>query len=185
MKDRFNSIARYMLLAVLAGTLAACGGSGDDAAPAEEAAAPAPVESNYWADWEKTVRLGSFPGCGVDPRGVTPDRILADTVRMYCGVAQGSSYQGFVNPAVFDIYQAKGRDYPDGRTAVLQLTQLGVAFTTDHKDGQPIYDVLLMETEQSIASDEPGHPLNPETCATCHAGYNNACVNRGYLCGNR
>ncbi len=143
------------------------------------------ASDNYWSDWEKTVRLGSFPGCGVDPRGVTPDRILADTVRIYCSVASGSSYQGYVNPAVYDIYQAKGTDYPDGRTAILELTDIGVAFTTDHQGGEPIYDVLLMETEESIASDEDGHPLNPETCASCHAGYNNACVNRGYLCGNR
>jgi hypothetical protein len=189
MKNLFSFHFRFALLAGLLVTLFACGSPENAVTVLEEEAATeeaaTPVETNYWSDWEKTVRLGSFPGCGVDPRGVTPDDILADTVRLYCGVARGSSYQGYVNPDVYHIYQAKGRDYPDGRTAVLEFPKLGVAFTTDHKDGQPIYDVLLMETEESVASDEPGDPLNPATCAKCHAGYDNACVNRGFLCGNR
>ncbi len=186
MLSRLQTVFRLSLLAVFVAVLSACGSSGNgNGGAAQQEQAAGPVERNYWADWEQTVSLPNFPGCGVDPRGITPDQILADTVRIYCGIARGSSYQGYVNPDVYSIYQAKGRDYPDGRTAILEFPEIGVAFTTDHKDGQPIYDVILMETEESIASDEDRHPLNPQTCATCHASYNNACVRRGYLCGNR
>jgi len=65
------------------------------------------------------------------------------------------------------------------------MWKIGAAFTTDHKDGQPIYDVVAIKDGKSIASKEAGHPLNPATCAKCHVGFNDICKKLGYLCGNR
>lgn len=137
----------------------------------------------HWEGWQETISLPSFPGCGISVRGISDD-ILQATVDMYCGVDPGG-YVGYVNPAVYDIYKARGNKYPDGRTAVLVFEKIGAAFTTDHKDGLPIYGVVAIADGSSVASDEPGHPLNPETCATCHISFDNTCVKRGYLCGNR
>jgi hypothetical protein len=137
---------------------------------------------NYWDKWQKTIRLDIFPECGVNVRGVGGDDILQATVDTYCGVKPGG-YQGYVNPKVMDIYKKKGKKYPDGKVAVLEFKKIDAAFTTDIKDGKPVYDVVSIKDGKSIASKEPGHPLNPETCAKCHAGFNGIC--KGFVCGNR
>jgi hypothetical protein len=138
----------------------------------------------YWAKWTKTIFLDIFPECGINVRGAGGDDILQATVDLYCGVKPGG-YVGYVNPKVIDLYKKKRANYPNGKTAVLVFQKIGVAFTTDHKDGKPIYDVVSIKDGTSAASKEAGHPLNPETCANCHAGYNNTCKKLGYLCGNR
>jgi len=140
------------------------------------------AESTYWEKWQKTISLDIFPECGVNVRGAGGDDILQATVDTYCGIKPGG-YVGYVNPKVMDIYKKRGKNYPDGKTAVLVFKKIGVAFTTDHKDGKPIYDVISIADGKSIASREPGHPLNPDTCAKCHAGFKGVC--RGYVCGNR
>ncbi len=137
---------------------------------------------NYWDSWQKTVWLDIFPECGVNVRGVGGDDILQATVDTYCGVKPGG-YVGYVNPKAVEIYKKKGKLYPDGKTAVLVFKTIGVAFTTDHKSGKPIYDVVSITDGKSVASKEKGHPLNPETCANCHAGFKGVC--KGFLCGNR
>lgn len=148
---------------------------------AAKAEAPA-VEKNYWADWKDGKAQGPMPDCGVNVLALGGDDILQATVDLYCGVKPGS-YTSKVNPAAWDCYEDQCDTYPDGKTAVLIFETIGVAFTTDHKDGQPIYDVLVMKTEQSAASNEPGHPLNPKVCAKCHAEFDGVCV--GFTCGNR
>jgi len=110
------------------------------------------------------------------------DDILQATVDIYCGVKPGS-YVSFINPAAMDVYNARGSEYPDGPTGVLVFEDIGVVFTTDHKGGEPIYDVRKIADNTSVASSEAGHPLNPETCATCHAGFDGVC--KGFVCGNR
>jgi hypothetical protein len=149
---------------------------------AAEKAAPAHV--NYWDKWEKGIAKGIVPPCGTNVLPLGGDEILQATVDTYCAVKPGK-YESYINPAVMKIYKAKGKNYPDGKTAVLEFKEIGVAFTTDHKDGKPIYDVVSLKDGKSVASSEKGHPLNPETCANCHAGHNNICVNLGYVCGNR
>jgi len=137
---------------------------------------------NYWDKWQKTISLDIFPECGVNVRGIGGDDILQETVNIYCGVNPGG-YVGYINPKVSDIYKKKGKNYPDGQTGVLVFKKIGATFTTDHKDGMPIYDVISITDGKSIASKEKGHPLNPETCAKCHIGFGGVC--KGFVCGNR
>ncbi len=150
--------------------------------PESVAAAPKAVAKNYWADWAKGKAQGPMPDCDVNVLALGGDDILQATVETYCGVKPGS-YTSKINPAAMEMYKNRGSDYPDGRTAVLIFREIGVFFTTDHKNGEPIYNVLKIEDETSVASNEPGHPLNPETCAKCHAGFEGVC--KGYVCGNR
>jgi hypothetical protein len=170
------------LVVVAAFTLTtACTGGGGGASDAPTAKPIGPVE--YWANWEKGV-VGQFPPCGVNVLALGLDQILQDTVDTYCALDPGH-YKSLINPAVKSIYDEGGTDYPDGKTAILLLPKLGVGFTTDHKDGLPIYNAITLKDSVAINSSEEGHPLNPETCATCHATHDDACVSKGYLCGNR
>ncbi|MDH5541593.1 MAG: hypothetical protein OEY64_01380 [Nitrospinota bacterium] len=171
------------VVALLTLSVACTKGGGDKGGSAEAPKAKpiGPVE--YWKDWEKGV-VGQFPNCGTNVLQLGLDQILQDTVDTYCALDPGH-YKSLINPAVKDIYDNKGTDYPDGRTAILLLPKLGVAFTTDHKDGKPIFNAILMADSTPINSAEEGHPLNPKTCANCHYGYDGLCENRGFTCGNR
>lgn len=145
------------------------------------------AEGNYWDGWKKTAPLDTldiFPDCGVSVLGAGGDEILQATVDTYCGLKPGG-YVGYVNPKAYDTYKKKGSKYPDGKTAVLVFKKAGIAFATDHKDGQPIYDVISLKDGKSVASKEAGHPLNPQTCAKCHVGFKDVCKKLGYVCGNR
>ncbi|VAX23530.1 hypothetical protein MNBD_NITROSPINAE01-1897 [hydrothermal vent metagenome] len=137
---------------------------------------------NYWDNWTKGKAQGPMPDCGVNVLPLGGDQILQDTVDIYCGVKPGS-YKSWINPKVMKIYKRKGKHYPDGKTGVLVFKTIGVVFTTDHKDGQPIYDVLTIADEKSVASSEPNHPLNPNTCKVCHETHGGTC--KGFVCGNR
>lgn len=161
-----------------------------EAKPAEKAAKPAakaedkskPTAGMYWEKWEQGKAKGLVPPCGVNVLPLGGDDILQATVDTYCAVKPGQ-YYSFINPAVMKIYKEKGDKYPDGKTGILEFKEIGVAFTTDHKGGKPIYDVVSLKDGKSVASKEKGHPLNPETCANCHAGHKQVCV--GFVCGNR
>ncbi len=135
----------------------------------------------YWKKWEKGT-VGQFPPCGTNVIALGLDEILQGTVDTYCGLDPGH-YETWINPAKMDTYRARGTTYADGPTGVLVLPKLGVAFTTAHKSGNPIYDAITVADGKSIASSESGHPLNPETCSNCHATYDGVCV--GFVCGNR
>ncbi|MGK7344282.1 MAG: hypothetical protein ACNS63_00550 [Candidatus Nitrospinota bacterium M3_3B_026] len=137
---------------------------------------------NYWNGWEEGRAQGPMPDCGVNVLPLGGDDILQATVDLYCGLKPGS-YKSYINPKKMKMYNIRGKKYPDGKTGVLVFKKIGVAFTTDHKNGKPIYDVVKIEDGSSVASKEPGHPLNPQTCADCHASYDGAC--RGGVCGNR
>lgn len=138
----------------------------------------------YWDKWEHGIAKGIVPPCGTNVLPLGGDEILQATVDTYCAVKPGK-YESYINPAVMKIYKAKGNKYPDGQVGVLEFKEIGVAFTTDIKDGKPVYGVVTLKDGKSAASTEKGHPLNPETCANCHAAHNNICVNLGYTCGNR
>lgn len=136
----------------------------------------------YWKDWPEGQAKGVMPPCGTNVLALGGDDILQATVETYCAVKPGQ-YVSYINPKVMDIYKKRGKAYPDGKTGVLQFADIGVAFTTDHKGGQPVYDVVSMKDGKSVASKEANHPLNPKTCEKCHATFNGVC--RGFVCGNR
>ena len=160
--------------------------------PAAKAAAAAPADDDqfeaakgmYWEKWSKGVAKGLMPPCGVNVLPLGGDDILQATVDIYCAVKPGK-YMSFINPAAMKVYKAKGNKYPDGKLAILQFKEIGVAFSTDIKDGKPVYDVLSIKDGKSVASKDAGHPLNPAVCEKCHASFKNTCVDRGYTCGNR
>jgi len=150
---------------------------------AEKKADPA-VPAMYWAKWEKGTAKGIVPPCGTNVLPLGGDDILQATVDTYCGVKPGK-YESYISPEAMKAYKAHGNKYPDGKVAVLEFKEIGAAFTTDIVNGRPVYDVVALKDGKSIASKDPNHPLNPATCEKCHASFNNACVNRGYTCGNR
>lgn len=136
----------------------------------------------YWKGWPQGIAKGIVPGCGINVLGAGGDDILQATVDTYCAVKPGH-YISFINPKVMDIYKKKGDKYPDGQTSVLQFEDIGVAFTTDHVGGKPVYGVVGLKDGKSIASKDANHPLNPDTCAKCHIGFKGVC--KGFVCGNR
>lgn len=155
-------------------------GKATTAATADDAAAA----GMYWEKWEQGIAKGIVPPCGVNVLPLGGDDILQATVDVYCGVKPGK-YVSFINPAAMKVYKAKGNKYADGKVAVLQFKEIGAAFTTDIVNGKPVYDVVALKDGKSIASMEANHPLNPAVCEKCHASFNDACVNRGFTCGNR
>lgn len=136
----------------------------------------------YWDKWDKGTAKGMVPPCGVNVLPLGGDDILQATVDTYCAVKPGK-YVSYINPAAMKVYKARGSKYPDGKTGVLEFKEIGVAFTTDHKDGLPIYDVIALKDGKPAASKEKGHPLNPQVCADCHIGFKGVCT--GFVCGNR
>jgi len=138
--------------------------------------------AEFWKGWPAGKAKGPMPDCGVNVIALGGDDILQATVDIYCGVKPGN-YVSFINPAAKKIYDAKGTSYPDGETGVLVFTKIDAVFVTTHKGGKPIYDVRSISTGKSIASKDAGHPLNPDTCAKCHASFNQTC--KGFVCGNR
>lgn len=151
---------------------------------AEKAKAAAPAHANYWDKWTKVYSLDMFPECGVNVLGAGGDDILQATVDVYCGVKPGG-YVAYINPKVMDVYKKKGSKYPDGKVGALVFKKIGATFTTEIVNGQPVYDVIAIADGKSIASSEKGHPLNPETCATCHLTVQQGvCKSHGFVCGD-
>lgn len=140
------------------------------------------VAGNYWDNWPKGQAKGAVPPCGTQVVPLGFDDILQDTVDTYCALKPGL-YTSYINPNAMNVYQTKGSNYPDGKTAILEFKDIGVAFATDFKNGKPVYDVIIIETGKSAASNEAEHPLNPATCAACHISYDNLCP--GWVCGKR
>ena len=179
-----NKLVTAVLALVV--SLGICG----SAAAAEKKAAPAAQKAEaagpamYWDKWAKGTAKGLVPPCGTNVLPLGGDDILQATVDTYCAVKPGK-YTSYVNPAVMNVYKAKGNKYPDGKTAVLEFKEIGVAFTTDHKGGVPVYDVVSLKDGKSVASKDKGNPLNPEVCAACHIGHKGVCSSLGFVCGNR
>lgn len=136
----------------------------------------------YWKSWTEGTAKGVVPPCGTNVLALGGDDILQATVETYCAVKPGQ-YVSYINPKVMDIYKKRGKQYPDGQIGILQFADIGVAFTTDIKDGKPVYGVVSLKDGKSIASNEANHPLNPKTCEKCHASFKQVC--RGFVCGNR
>lgn len=183
MKNVFRGILVLALsIGISSATLAAeQGTAAKKAAPAAEKKADAAMPM-YWDKWEKGKAKGFVPPCGTNVLPLGGDDILQATVDTYCAVKPGK-YVSYINPAAMKVYKARGGKYPDGKTGVLEFKEIGVAFTTEHKGGVPIYDVIALKDGKSAASKDKGHPLNPQVCADCHIGFKGVCV--GFVCGNR
>lgn len=136
----------------------------------------------YWSDWPEGTAKGIVPPCGTNVLALGGDDVLQATVDTYCAVEPGS-YTSYINPKVMDHYKARSTSYPDGRVGILEFKDIGVAFTTDMKNGSPIYGVVSLKDGSSVASPAAGHPLNPQVCAKCHASFDGVC--KGFVCGNR
>ncbi|MDP1742455.1 hypothetical protein [Polaromonas sp.] len=146
--------------------------------------AKAAAHANYWDGWTKVYSLDMFPECGVNVLGAGGDDILQETVDVYCGVKPGG-YVAYINPKVMDIYKKKGKKYPDGKLGVLVFEKIGAVFTSEIKDGKPIFDVVAIADGKSIASKEKGHPLNPQVCSDCHhTAQDGVCKKHGFVCGD-
>ncbi|MBI5438431.1 MAG: hypothetical protein HY936_05720 [Nitrosomonadales bacterium] len=189
MKKLLLGIFALIVTLCLSGAALAADKKAAPAAKVAPAAAPAAAVPTYppmyWDKWEKGKAKGLMPPCGTNVLPLGGDDILQATVDTYCAVKPGM-YTSYINPAAMKNYKAKGKTYPDGKTAVLEFKEIGVAFTTDIKGGKPIYDVISMKDGKSAASKDKGHPLNPEVCAACHLNVQNgACANIGFTCGNR
>lgn len=183
MKKLLLGMFAMVLSLGICGTALSADKDAKKAAPVAEKKAEATMPM-YWDKWDKGVAKGFVPPCGTNVLPLGGDDILQATVDTYCGVKPGK-YQSYINPAAMKVYKAKGNKYPDGKTGVLEFKEIGVAFTTDHKGGVPIYDVVSLKDGKSVASKDKGHPLNPETCATCHIGFKGVCSSIGFVCGNR
>ena len=138
----------------------------------------------YWSDWPEGTAKGLMPPCKTNVLALGGDDVLQDTVDTYCAVEPGQ-YISYINPNIMDAYKARAREYPNGRVGILAFPDIQVAFTTNIVAGKPVYDVLSMKDGTSVASSEPGHPLNPAVCASCHLQYQKLDVCRGFVCGNR
>lgn len=140
------------------------------------AGAHAGSDAEFPKGWEKWPVLSS--AAIPDNQTPIPDdlpAIVKETIKTYNWVqdGKGSKYNVRVNPAHMDAYKARTKEYPDGPTAVLELTDIKALLVTEHLLGEPQYGAYSYDGKD-IADAHPS--LNPKTCMTCHTGYGEACV---------
>ncbi|HFC52904.1 MAG TPA: hypothetical protein ENJ43_00540 [Gammaproteobacteria bacterium] len=126
-----------------------------------------------WESWP-VVGSGAIP----DNKSPIPDglpEIVKETVKTYNWIqdGKGSKYNVRVNPAHKDAYIKRHGGYPDGPTAVLELTDIKALLVTEHLLGEPQYGAYSFDGKD-ISEAHPS--LAPKTCTTCHSGYGEACV---------
>ena len=138
--------------------------------------AQAGSDAEFPKGWDKWPVQSS----GVIPDNQTPipddlPAIVKETVKTYNWIqdGKGSKYNIRINPAHMDAYKARSKEYPDGPTAVLELTDIKALLVTEHLLGEPQYGAYSYDGKD-IADAHPS--LNPKTCMTCHTGYGEACV---------
>lgn len=188
MRKLFTAIALItaMITFGAAGTGLAADKKAGKAAKAAPAAAPASAVADapgsYWDKWPAGKAKGPMPECGVNVLPLGGDDILQATVDTYCKLKPGA-YESYISPTAKADYDKRAKKYADGKGGILVFKAIGAGFTTDFAGGKIVYDVIGLKDGKSIASKDKGHPLNPETCATCHAGFKGAC--EGGFCGNR
>ncbi len=126
-----------------------------------------------WESWP-VVSSAAIP----DNQSPIPDdlpEIVKQTVKTYNWIqdGKGSRYNVRVNPAHKDAYLKRHGEYPDGPTAVLELTDIKALLVTEHLLGEPQYGAYTFDGKD-IADAHPS--LAPKTCVACHTGYGEACV---------
>lgn len=132
-----------------------------------------------WQSWPMVKsplnKIGALPGCDADVS--TLPLIYQETVSTYCAVKPGGpgKVAVMVRPEVKDTYKQRSGNYADGVNLLLHLKDMSVLFATEHKAGQPVYH-LFKESGEKIIIDQPGHPLNKDTCIECHTGFSSYCV---------
>ncbi len=126
-----------------------------------------------WKSWP-VLSSAAIP----DNQSAIPDSlpaIVKETIKTYNWIqdGKGSKYNIRVNPAHAEAYKARTGDYPDGPTAVLELTDIGVLLVTEHLLGEPQYGAYTYDGKD-VSEAHPS--LSPEACVACHTGYGEACV---------
>jgi hypothetical protein len=156
---------RFTAVATLAGLLLGLG-------------QPAQSDSNVafpdgWRDWP-AVKEGRLPGSEATIPDDLPS-IVKETIKMYSWVngGNGSAYKIRIKPDDLAAYNAGGRAYSDGPTAVFQLTDANVMFVTGHVLGSPVYGVYAFD-KTDLAGTQPS--LKTKQCQRCHSGYQEFCT---------
>ncbi|HHS83659.1 MAG TPA: hypothetical protein ENK38_01880 [Gammaproteobacteria bacterium] len=139
-------------------------------------AAQAGSDAEFPKGWESWPVLSS--AAIPDNQSAIPDglpAIVKETIKTYNWVqdGKGSKYNVRVNPAHMDAYKTRTGDYPDGPTAVLELTDIKALLVTEHLLGEPQYGAYSYDGKD-LADAHPS--LSPKACVACHTGYGEACV---------
>ncbi|MGK7345186.1 MAG: hypothetical protein ACNS63_05195 [Candidatus Nitrospinota bacterium M3_3B_026] len=143
------------------------------------------VSSNAFAGSNAEFPKGweSWPIAG---KGAIPDNkspipsdapaIVQETIKTYNWIndGKGSPYYVRIHPDKKDAAAARKGQFDDGPTAVLELTDIKVILVTEHLIGEPQYGAYTYDGKD-MADAHPS--LAPKTCADCHSGYGEACVN--------
>lgn len=143
-------------------------GAAEGARAGSDAAFPAD-----WQNWP-VVKAGVIGGIDTPIPAAAP-RIVQETIKTYNWVndGKGSAYRVRVSPAQSELYRAGRGVYPDGPTAVLELTDAKVILVTDHLLGEPQYGVFSFDGKDLVGA----HPsLQTSVCTNCHSGYADLCV---------
>jgi hypothetical protein len=136
------------------------------------AGSDAPFPKN-WRSWPVT-HSGTIPGSATE---IAPDLppIVKETFKTYNWVVdgKGSAYNVRLSPEAKGPAAARNGKFPDGDTAVLELTDAKVLLVTNHLLGEPQYGVYSYDG-QDLSGAHPS--LAGKVCNTCHSGYREACV---------
>jgi len=116
-----------------------------------------------WESWP-VEHSNRIPPAGEDLTALPP--VVANTFKAYGWVndAKGSAYNVRINPA-----SRNEGGPPDGPTAVLELTDIGAIFVTEHILGEPQYGAFSIADKSDISQAHPS--LNMKTCINCHTGF--------------
>lgn len=121
-----------------------------------------------WENWPIT-KKGAIPG-NQTPVAATLPPIVQETFKTYNWInnGKGSAYNLRFNPAQKKTNGA----YPDGSTAVLELTDIKVLLVTEHLLGEPQYGVYSYDGKDMTTAHSS---LNTPVCVKCHSGYKEFC----------
>jgi hypothetical protein len=132
-----------------------------------------------WQTWSKPqtplTKIGALPDCSADVSALPA--IYQETVATYCAVREGGpgKVSVLVRPSEEQKYARRQGGFAPGINMLLHLEDMKLLFATEYTSSGPQYHVFK-ETGEEIRLDQPGHPLNPQACMTCHTGYSSYCV---------
>lgn len=126
-----------------------------------------------WENWP-VVKEGAIPDNQTAiPADLPP--IVQETVKTYNWVndGKGTAYLVRIHPDKLEAYQSGATEFADGPTAILDLTDIGVLFITEHLVNEPLYGTYSYKGDDLTGA----HPsLGTQTCVACHSGYTDVCV---------
>ena len=146
------------------------------AASAHAGEVPFPADWKNWKKHEDT-RLSAkpqLPGCEMDVALFPP--IYQKVIETYCNLKGGSSpgkVEILVDPAVEASYLARDGKMPDGSHLALHFRDIKLLLVTGWNGGKPGYATY---TDDGKEVTNPA-TLQPETCRSCHTGFQSYCKN--------